>query len=193
MSGSATRDLIVEMADRLFYEDGFEATSFARIADEIGISRGNFYHHFKTKDDILDAVIARRLVLTRGMLEAWEDAGNGPQGRILSFVQMLIANRTKIMAFGCPAGTLCLELAKLDHCAQHRAADILGLFRDWLIGQFRNLGADDAAEELALHLLTWAQGVAVLAAAFHDEAMLRGEVAEMERWLASLPYRSSAV
>ncbi len=61
MSHSATRERIEEKADALFYEAGFEATSFADIADAVGISRGNFYHHFKSKDDILDAVINRRL------------------------------------------------------------------------------------------------------------------------------------
>ena len=43
----STRELIVEKADTLFYEGGFEATSFADIAAAVGISRGNFYHHFK--------------------------------------------------------------------------------------------------------------------------------------------------
>lgn len=52
-----------------FYESEFEATSFAEIAKAVGISRGNFYHHFKTKDDILDAVIARRTDLACSMLD----------------------------------------------------------------------------------------------------------------------------
>ena len=39
---------VVAEADRLFYEQGFDHTSFAAIADGVGISRGNFYHHFKT-------------------------------------------------------------------------------------------------------------------------------------------------
>jgi len=186
MSASSTRELIVENADSLFYEGGFEATSFAEIAAAVGISRGNFYHHFKTKNDILDAVIARRLEMTRAMLDGWQAEGAGPRDRILSFIHMLIANRTKIMAFGCPVGTLSSELAKLDHVAQGRAAEIFGLFREWLAGQFRALGAGDQAETLALHLLTWSQGVAVMATAFRDEAFIRREVAEIENWLATL-------
>lgn len=181
----STRDQIVEKADTLFYEGGFEATSFADIATAVGISRGNFYHHFKTKDDILDAVISRRMEKTRAMLDGWRS--EGPRERILSFIEMLIANRARIMAFGCPVGTLCSELAKLDHAAQHRAADILGLFRDWLAEQFRALGAGARAEALALHLLAWSQGVATLATAFRDESFIRGEVAGIEHWLAGLP------
>ena len=187
MPTHSTRDLIVEKADALFYEGGFEATSFADIAAAVGISRGNFYHHFKTKDDILDAVIARRMERTRAMLDAWQDAGEGPRERIVCFIRILITNRTSIMAYGCPVGTLCSELAKLDHAAQGRAADIFGLFRDWLAVQFRALGAADRADALALHLLAWSQGVAVLAAAMRDEAFIRAEVAGIEHWLASQP------
>ncbi|HEY7886322.1 MAG TPA: helix-turn-helix domain-containing protein, partial [Cellvibrionaceae bacterium] len=61
MSEITMGEKIVAAADRLFYERGFDATSFADIAEAVQISRGNFYYHFKTKDDILDAVIARRL------------------------------------------------------------------------------------------------------------------------------------
>lgn len=186
MPAPSTRDLIVEKADALFYEGGFEATSFADVAAELSISRGNFYHHFKTKDDILDAVISRRIARTQAMLDAWQAEGDTPRTRILSFIHMLIANRTKIMAFGCPVGTLCTELAKLDHGARHRAAEILGLFRDWLEGQFRALGSGERAQAQALHLLSWSQGVAVMAAAFRDEAFIRREVAGIEHWLATL-------
>lgn len=187
MPVSSTREMIVEKADNLFYEGGYEATSFADIAAAVGISRGNFYHHFKTKDDILDAVITRRMERTRAMLNGWQDDGDDPRERILSFIHMMIDNRTKIMAFGCPVGTLSSELAKLDHVAQDRAAEIFGLFRDWLAGQFRGLGAGDRAGPLSLHLLSWSQGVAVMATAFRDESFIRSEVAGIEHWLATLP------
>lgn len=183
MPAISTRDRIIEKADALFYEGGFEATSFADIAAAVGISRGNFYHHFKAKDELLEGVIAHRMARTRSMLEGWQREGTQPKERILSFIHMLIANRAKIMAFGCPVGTLCSELAKLDHDAQHRAAEILGLFRDWLAGQFRALGMAAQAEARAMHLLVWSQGVAVMAAAFRDEAFIRREVAAITQWL----------
>lgn len=186
MSRSATRERIEEKADALFYEAGFEATSFADIASAVGISRGNFYHHFKSKDEILDAVISRRLAATQAMLEAW-DTDAAPKDRILSFIRILITNRTKIMAFGCPVGTLTTELAKLDHIAEARAVQIFTLFRDWLANQFRALGHRDDADALALHVLARSQGIAVMASALKDEAFLRAEVAALAAWLDQLP------
>ncbi|UOA28629.1 TetR/AcrR family transcriptional regulator [Pseudosulfitobacter sp. DSM 107133] len=185
MPKPSTRERIEERADTLFYERGFEATSFADIAAAVGISRGNFYHHFKTKDDILDAVITRRLAATQAMLEDWE-ADAAPDARIISFIRILIANRAKIMAFGCPVGTLNSELSKLDHLARGRAAGIFALFRDWLAWQFAALGHADRAGALALHVLGRSQGIAVMASTFQDEAFLRAEVAALESWLHGL-------
>lgn len=183
MGASETRQQIVDAADRLFYEHGFEATSFADIAMDVGLSRGNFYYHFKTKDEILSAVIARRISNTRAMLEGWDQDAASPADRILSFVHILIANRTKIMAYGCPVGTLCNELAKLDHLAKDDAAGLFTLFRDWLARQFSTLGRGADADALALHLLMRSQGVATLATVFRDEQFIRREVADMEAWL----------
>ena len=76
-----TRDQIVETADRLFYEQGFDTTSFADIAQAVGISRGNFYHHFRSKDAILEAVIDLRIARTRQMLDNWDQDGTTPAAR----------------------------------------------------------------------------------------------------------------
>ncbi|MBI3478972.1 MAG: TetR/AcrR family transcriptional regulator [Nitrosomonadales bacterium] len=185
MNDKTTRDHIIEAADRLFYRQGYDHTSFANIAEAVQISRGNFYYHFKTKDEILDAVIGARLANTRTMLEQWEIAGEQPVDRILSFINMLIANRAHIKQYGCPVGTLCTELAKLDHASQAEANKLFTLFRVWLRKQFTLLGRKADADELAMHLLARSQGVATLAHAFHDEKFIKQEVQQMRDWLSA--------
>lgn len=180
-----TRDNIVEAADRLFYQQGYEHTSFADIADSVNISRGNFYYHFKTKDEILQAVIALRLANTRKMLQRWEREGATPVERIRSFINILIMNRTKIKNFGCPVGTLCTELAKLEHGLQPEANKLFSLFRRWLRRQFTQLGRESDADQLAMQLLARSQGVAALANAFHDVKFIKQEVQHMHDWLDS--------
>lgn len=179
----STRQEIVEKADLLFYQRGFENTSFADIADAVGISRGNFYYHFKTKDDILKEVIAHRATKTQGMLDAWALKGRTPIERLKCFAQMLIDNRKDIQRFGCPVGTLCAELAKLEHPSQGEAGMIFGQFRRWLAQQFVELGRIKDADVLAMHLLARSQGIAALANAFHDEAFIRHEVKQIEAWV----------
>lgn len=183
MSGESTRRRIVEAADRLFYQQGFDATSFADIASAVTLSRGNFYYHFRTKDEILEEVIVRRLAATQKMLDSWEAENGTPQERIRSFIHILIMNRAEIMKYGCPVGTLCNELAKLDHIAKDEAARIFTLYRGWLAGQFEALGRKADANALAMHILMRSQGVATLANAFGDETCIRREVDDMCAWL----------
>lgn len=178
-----TRDQIVDAADQLFYQQGFEHTSFADIANAVNISRGNFYYHFKTKDDILDAVIDLRLANTQRMLDQWQQQGDRPRDRILCFIHILIANQSKILLYGCPVGTLTSELAKLDHAALDKASSVFSLFRGWLTQQFSALGMADNADALAMHVLARSQGIATLASAFNDKDFINHEVNQLCLWL----------
>lgn len=53
------RNEILDAAEKLFGEKGFDGTSTNDILDEVGIARGTLYYHFKSKEDILDAMIER--------------------------------------------------------------------------------------------------------------------------------------
>ncbi len=183
MSRSTTREHIVEAANDLFYQRGFRQTSLADIAEVVKISRGNFYHHFKTKNEILDAVIEIRLLRTKKLLERWENEGKTPRDRIGHYINILMTNWNKIKRYGCPVGTLCTELAKLNHTLQDRANEVFTLFRIWLKNQFILLGQKKDADELALHVLVWSQGVATLANAFQDKKFVAREIKKMHNWL----------
>lgn len=178
-----TRDRIVRAADDLFYRRGFEHTSFADIAGAVKISRGNFYYHFRSKDEILSAVIRARLSHREEMLGRWDAEAEQPADRIRRFVDILTRNRTLILRHGCPVGTLCTELAKLNHAARPEADKIFTLFRIWLRRQFTLVGREESADALAMHLLARTQGVATLASALQDEAFIKREVREMHEWV----------
>lgn len=50
---------ILDVADKLFSEKGFDGTSTKDILEKVGIARGTLYYHFKSKEDIMDALIDR--------------------------------------------------------------------------------------------------------------------------------------
>lgn len=191
MENPSTRDQIITAADQLFYQHGFEQTSFADIAEQVSISRGNFYYHFKTKDAILAAVIDFRLGRTRAMLAGWEQQGHSPRERIRLFINILIRNQAKIEKWGCPVGSLCSELARIEHQSREEANKLFTLFRDWLGDQFIALGHPDQADEYAMHILARSQGVATMTQAFQDDAFVNTEVAQMCDWLNTLQHPDS--
>lgn len=57
---SAKRDLLLETAFRLFYEQGYRAVGINLILAEAGLAKMTLYHHFKSKDDLIAAALDRR-------------------------------------------------------------------------------------------------------------------------------------
>lgn len=52
---------LMDAAERLFFNQGFDNTSINQIVKTIGVSQGTFYYYFKSKDDILGAVIESQI------------------------------------------------------------------------------------------------------------------------------------
>ena len=61
-----TREKIFQAAKRILQKKGYEELSIKNICEEAGVSNGSFYHHFKTKDDLLSYLlrISQRLIRT---------------------------------------------------------------------------------------------------------------------------------
>jgi len=185
--GEKTRSDIVNSAKALFYERGYDGTSFTDIVSAAGVFRGNIYHYFKSKDDILGAVIAQHLDDYRALLAGWEAASPDPRDRLAAFADMVAAQAPALARFGCPIGSLNTELGKDRRDLQGAARALFDLFRDWLAARFGELGRDrEEARGLALHLIGRAQGIAVLGHVYQDQDLLRQEAARLRDWLARL-------
>lgn len=181
------REKIISKADDLFYKNGFNNTSFTDISDAVGISRGNFYYHFKTKDDILAAVIEYRKEIIRDMLQRWNEENDSATSRLSSYVDMMIGLKDNISQHGCPVGSVCSELIKLKNINQSNATEMITLFREWMIGQFTALGySQQQADQFAMHLLSRTQGISLMANAFADEGFLLREMSQLKEWIAAL-------
>ncbi len=79
----STKDRILDTAERLFAEHGYDATSLRAITSEAGVNLAAVNYHFNSKESLLKALFSRRLTLLNrkrlALLEAYEsEAGNGP-------------------------------------------------------------------------------------------------------------------
>ena len=184
--GEKTRAAIVKCAKELFYEHGYDGTSFSDIVEASGLYRGNINHYFKAKDDILKAVINQHLEEFGALLTQWEKEHADPKARLLAFVDMIAGRKTELVQYGCPIGTLNTELGKDRRDLQKVARALFDLFRDWLATRFTELNRGDEAESLALHLLGRAQGIAVIAHVYQDRKLLRRETGQLQVWIEQL-------
>jgi AcrR family transcriptional regulator len=184
--GEKTRADIVDCARKLFYEQGYDGTSFSHIVDATGLFRGNIYHYFKTKDEILEAVVDRYLNDYRTLLTQWERENRDPKVRLRAFVNMVAGHKAELVEYGCPIGSLNTELGKERRELQHVARALFELFQHWLAGRFAELGFGKEADSLALHLLGRAQGIAVISHVYHDRKFLERETGQLGDWIDQL-------
>ena len=70
----------LDAAQKLFYEQGYDQTSVNTIIDAVGVSKGTFYHYFKSKEDLLDA-LAERVAMQAGAGGASFDRRRSPPRR----------------------------------------------------------------------------------------------------------------
>lgn len=78
---------ILDVAERLFGTKGFDNTSTNDILNEIGIARGTLYYHFKSKEDILDAMIER---MSRQLIKKATDIFNQKGIPVLQRLTMMM-------------------------------------------------------------------------------------------------------
>jgi TetR/AcrR family transcriptional regulator, transcriptional repressor for nem operon len=142
---SSSRERIIEAAVWLFYANGYSATGVAGILKKAKVNSGSFYFFFKSKEELLMAVLDWYLenlepILIRPVYEATDD----PIERVFA---LLDGYRQKILMtefdFTCPIGRLALEI---DPARTQVHAKIAANFRGWTEAVHRCL--EDAGERL---------------------------------------------
>jgi len=167
--GEGNRQRIIQAADTLFYQHGYNQTSFQDISDATDIPRGNFYYYFKTKDDILEAVVQARGKTFIEQLQRYDKSTENPRERLLLLVELLKINQDSVLVSGCPIGSLSTELAKEEADLQQKSRLVFEVILEWAGKQFTALGMNNASE-LAMDMMARMQGIIVMACAFKDAA-----------------------
>ena len=88
-------DRLLDTARRLFLEHGYAGTSLQMIADELGVSKAALYYHFKTKDDLVAALITPALAELERVLDDIEAAPARRRPRLFvdRYVDFLLDHR----------------------------------------------------------------------------------------------------
>jgi len=180
------RERLVAAARELLYRQGVEKTTLADIAQAADVPVGNVYYYFKTKDEIIGAVIDSHVHDIQAELASLERRHRTPRARLKALIDALADQREAIAQYGCPHGTLCSELDKrATRPGDGSVAELLRIPIDWAEQQFRSMGRHDA-RDLAVSLIAAYQGTALLTSTLRDQALLVRESRRLERWIDSL-------
>ena len=187
-----TRSRIVGAAMELFWLKGYGSTSIADILARAGVNSGSLYHFFPGKQDLLVAVLdAYRDGIGPMLLEpAW----GGVADPIDKIFALLARYRALIVEtdclYGCPIGSLALELHEPDPAVRERIA---GNFDGWtaaveacLEAAGDRLPASADRKALAEFVLTVMEGAVMQARTHRDVAYFDRAVAQLRLFLDSL-------
>jgi len=179
------RERLIAAALQLLHEQGIERTTLADIAKAADVPAGNVYYYFKTKDEVIGAVIDAHVQQIKTTLAAIEARHRSPKGRLKAFVREFTAQSELVARFGCPLGSLCSELDKRVTEPGLPAAELMRLPIEWAEEQFRSLGRPDA-RDCAFDLLAAYEGSALLANTMRDPKVLSGAARRIDRWIDTL-------
>jgi TetR/AcrR family transcriptional repressor of nem operon len=178
------RERLVASAGELLHQKGVGGTTLADIAQAAAVPVGNVYYYFKTKDDLVRAVIEAQTDQVDAMLTSF-DALPQPADRLKALVRRWEHMRDVVARYGCPFGTLASELDRRDDGLDLAAAAPIRRILEWAEIQIRHLGPRDTWE-LATALFAGVQGGALLAGALRDPDLMSSQVRHLERWIDTL-------
>ncbi|APG26400.1 hypothetical protein A7E78_00065 [Syntrophotalea acetylenivorans] len=178
------RSILLEVAENLICRQGFHSTTLADISRESGISLGNLYYYYKTKNEILSAVTERQ-IKKFDTYKTDLDLIPDPRYRLVVFIKMSIVDCDRIAAYGCSVGSLSQELNKGNGCSLDELPNPLKGPLDWASEQFRLMGKQDA-NALGGWFFATLQGAALLANSFKDTEIFVEQAERLIAWVDSL-------
>lgn len=179
------RERLVVAARELVYRQGVARTTLADIAQAADVPVGNVYYYFKTKDDIIGAVVETHGDQIESTLAELERRHRSPKARLKALMGVLAERADPTARYGCPYGTLSSELAKQADSSSPCAAQLMQILLDWAEQQFHAMGRRDASD-LAVELVASYEGSAVLSSALGQPELMAGQARRLQRWIDAL-------
>ena len=191
---ATTRHLILQKAFELTYTGGYRATSVDTIIAATRVTKGAFFYHFKTKDEMGVAIVREILkpALT-GSFAAALEGGEDPLDAIYKLVRgLLLHNDFLSVANGCPAANLTQEMTPWNAAFQQALDELTGALTDQMAramnggrraGQVR---ADVSAKQATLFIVSGYWGIRAFGKLTGGAAAYRTYLKELKRYLQSL-------
>jgi TetR/AcrR family transcriptional regulator, transcriptional repressor for nem operon len=179
------RERLIAAAMQLVHQQGIERTTLADIAKAADVPVGNVYYYFKTKDEVIAAVIDAHAQQVRATLAAIEADHRSPRSRLKALVREFTAQSEIVADYGCPLGSLCSELDKRVRESSLPTAELMRLPIEWAEDQLRSLGRPDA-RDLAFDLMAAYEGSALLANTMRDPSVLSRAARRISHWIDTL-------
>ncbi len=175
MKTTNAREKLIAAAQELMLSKGYPATTVDQICEAAGVSKGSFYHFFKTKEDLGLAVIDAFQTRNDQLAADGPQAGiEDPRERALELVDHLIASAAEMWGGGCLLGGFALDLADTSPVLREAVSERFRRVAAGLAEGMEPLAAEGgvsgapSAAELAEQFIVVVEGALILAKAHKD-------------------------
>lgn len=195
--GTATRERILDTAERLMTEQGYNATPVDQVIAESSSSKGAFFHHFRSKADLALRLVERYVVSDLAHLDAGLSAVAGledPAARVVAFLRFYEDGADELMSeqSGCLYATVLAEReftgsdinALVAKATLAWRAALVDLLRPAIAA--RRPGLDIDVEALADHLFTTFEGGFILCRTLETPSAMGGQLRVLRQLVESL-------
>jgi TetR/AcrR family transcriptional repressor of nem operon len=163
----ATRQRIIDVASRQFREHGVAAVGLAGIMADAGLTNGAFYSHFKSKEDLVQAVLSLALRRREQTLRTASEANAGLEATIRDYLSARHRDRP---GGGCPTAALVAEIARHPKPTRDAFTDKVSEFITLIATQVRE-GSTEARRRKAAAIYGMMVGTLQLARAVNDKRL----------------------
>lgn len=176
-----SHEKILSTAARSFREHGGDSSGIGTVMKKVGLQKGGFYRHFKSKDDLFVEAVARALEETgRGMEEV---AKSAPEGRSLQAIieRYLSVGHANSPGSGCVRAALGPELARKPLSVRKRIETLLEAYRERLSPFFPGRTREERLEKCRL-LFSAMAGVLMMVRVSPDPQTREQRLADARRF-----------
>lgn len=180
LKSELSKQLIIDQAFQLFYENGFKTTSIETIMKTTSLTKGAFYHHYKNKKELALAVISSKLqnrVYEAMILPLYEN------GDVLVLLEDTFLKRMKSFSFydkkhGCPMNNMINEIATFESAYQEALKNVIENWKQALITLI-NRGKEEnriqphlSSSAIAVYLISAFEGIRGIRKLYDDDIII---------------------
>jgi TetR/AcrR family transcriptional regulator, transcriptional repressor for nem operon len=189
--GAVTRTKFISVATDLIRRNGYTGTTVDDICARSGLTKGAFFHHFKTKDDLVRACLMQWDAGAAAMESRapFQQAAH-PRDRVLGYMDLYIALfDDPQMVKSCLAGTTVQEVADtnapLRDAANFCFVNAIGRFSSLLDAACHGARPRVNTRELAALWMATVQGSLILSKAAQDADVIRRNLQQVKDYIAN--------
>jgi len=194
LKSEITKQHIVHEAFKLFYENGFKSTSINDVMKAAKMTKGAFYHHYKSKHqlglEVIELKIQKRVY--DGMISPLKEPGNA-----MEILERTFLNRIKSFPFydkqhGCPMNNFINEIGNYENSYQLALKNIVDKWKKALVtliekGKNQNdIKKEIPSEAVAIYLISAFEGIRGIRKLYDNDIILDHYISGLSLYLNQL-------